>query len=559
MPRSISSLPRRVRSLAAVLVLPALCFTLIQLPRAGGVEVAPAPRLAKIMSPVEVDRVLVREVQDNTELMKNLQYLSDEIGPRLTGSKNLVRANEWAEQKMKDYGLEAVHLESWSIPVGWERGTASMKVVEPDTGVRCTVASWAWVPGTNGKITAPVVVLRGRTVADLQKYKGKLKGAVVLVTSPGTMPPVTDASYGGLGSPAPKKDEKKEEPKKEEVKKPEVPEGCEEQPPPPVDPPFGDGRFRLPPEVDAFLRAEGAACRVINARKPHGLLTMSGQWRGEDRGPQQDVLTQVVVSYESYSMLFRLANRPAPAVTKVELEVSNKFIPGPIDCFNTVGEVRGSERPDEFVVVGAHLDSWDLGTGTTDNGTGSCVVLETARAVAALARRGYPPKRTIRFCLFTGEEQGLHGSRQYTIRHKDEMLRTSVALVHDTGTGKVTGFGLHGRATVQKVLEPELTTLKEIPGWVGLDLKPVNGSDHQAFHAFSIPGFACLQEIDEYKYTHHTQTDTFDHAKGPNLVQGSQVMAVTCVRIANMPDLLPATRVLPKPKEEPKKEEIKKE
>jgi Zn-dependent M28 family amino/carboxypeptidase len=238
----------------------------------------------------------------------------------------------------------------------------------------------------------------------------------------------------------------------------------------------------------------------------------------------------------------------------VQVQIDNQFIPGPITCFNTVGEIRGSDKPDEFVVVGAHLDSWDLATGTMDNGTGTCVVLETARTLAALAKRGYRPKRTIRFVLFTGEEQGLHGSRQYVSRHRDEMDRTSLALVHDTGTGRVYGFGVHGQKEVKEALEPQLETLASLEGWRGLDLGGVNGSDHQSFHPAGVPGLACRQDIDEYRLTHHTQTDTFDHAKGPNLIQGAQVLAVTSTRVANMPELLPR---MPKRKEPPKKESRK--
>jgi Zn-dependent M28 family amino/carboxypeptidase len=237
-------------------------------------------------------------------------------------------------------------------------------------------------------------------------------------------------------------------------------------------------------------------------------------------------------------MLYRLAGRP-DAKTRVEVDIQNKFIPGPITVYNTIGEVRGSEKPDEVVVVGAHLDSWELASGTTDNGTGSCVVLETARAVARLAKEGQRPKRTIRFCLFTGEEQGLWGSRKYVEKHKDELAKHSVALVHDTGTGKVLGFGTQGRKGIIPALEPQLDTLKTLEGWKGLTTTGMGGTDHLPFERAGVPGFACRQDMDEYRLTHHTQSDTFDKAKEPNLLQGAQVMAVTAVRIANLPELMP--------------------
>ena len=572
-----SQLPDRVRLLAATLVLPGLCYALTQY---GSVSLAaddpaPAPRVAGAApqpgSPADIDRILMSEVKTNSEIMKNLEYLSDVIGPRLTGSKALERANEWTAAKMKEYGLENVRLEPWEIPIGWERGTATMKVIEPNTGRPLLIASAGWAPGTKGKVIGDVVIMKARTKDDLAPYKGKLKNAVILRQPPATVAPVTDRTYGPVSGPPAKKDEKgdaqpegakkdggadgmgkkgfrgkrdaqPETAKKDGVEAKKDDKNAEakkdDQPPRRGGGGFG-GDFAFQAELNDFLKAEGAACIVLDSAKPHGLLVTTGSWPRGDRGSAQDALPRVYMAHEHYAMLWRLVNRPAPAETKVEVEISNTFVPGPIVVSNTIGEVRGSEKPDEYVVVGAHLDSWDLASGTTDNGTGSCVVLETARVVAALAKQGQRPKRTIRFCLFTGEEEGLWGSKKYVEKHKDELNKHSVALVHDTGTGKVLGFGLQGRAVVQKVLEPELESLKAFEGWKGLDLGRQGGTDHLPFESANVPGFACRQDVDEYRLTHHTQTDTFDHAKGPNLIQGAQVMAVTCVRIANMPELLP--------------------
>jgi Zn-dependent M28 family amino/carboxypeptidase len=571
----LATLLRRARRFAAALALPALGFTLTQI--APAAEPAPAPRATgevraevKKLTAAELDTALMDEIKSKSELMKNLEYLSDTIGPRLTGSKQLERANEWTAAKMKEYGLENVKLEPWEIPIGWERGPATMTIVEPDTKVRLLAASVGWTPGTEGKVTGEVVILRARSKADLEKYKGKLKNAIVITSPPPNIAPITDLSYGPLPpapkkdnnppkkdvTPAPKKDanqisadaeqpEKKDPPKKDDQPKKEEPKK-ETQPPP------GVSFLISGKELDDFLKAEGVACRISDSAKPHGLLVAYGGWRPGDRAAQ-DTMPRLLLAHEHFSMLYRLASRPAPAVTKVEVEVNNKFIPGPITVFNTVGEVKGSEKPDEFVVVGAHLDSWDLATGTMDNGTGSCVVLETARTVAALAKAGHRPKRTIRFCLFSGEEQGLYGSREYVKKHADEMDRTSLALIHDTGTGKVTGFATHNHAKAKEILDPELTSLTTMKDWAGLDLGFLGGSDHQSFQPAGVPGFACRQDIDEYRLTHHTQTDTFDHAKAPNLLQGAQVMSVTAVRAANLPELLPRTRVIKK-NPEPKKE-----
>jgi hypothetical protein len=519
---------RRVRFLAAAFA------ALACLLQAGAIELAPAPRAANTSARV-TDRALINEIKSHSEIMKNLEYLSDVIGPRLTGSKNLERANNWAADRMKAYGLTNVQLEPWEIPVGWERGTASMKLVEPDNGRTLTVASWGWSPSTRGKITGNVVIVNARTKTDLEKYRGKLKDAIVLMTPPTPVRPITDLTYppppGPVVAPSKKEVAPKEKPKTEAKKEGEQP-GKSDQP---ARPPTIPAAFRN--EMQEFFKAEGATCTVTDSGKPHGLLNMTGQWPA-DRAAAEARLPSLFMVHEHYAMLYRLASRTDER-TRAEVEIHNTFIPGPVTVYNTVGEVRGFEKPDEYVVVGAHLDSWDLGSGTTDNGTGSCVVLEAARAIAALAKHGHPPRRTIRFVLFTGEEEGLHGSRQYVKRHEKEMARHSVALVHDTGTGKVTGFGLHGRESCLAILKPQLATLEEIEGWKSLEMRAMGGTDHLSFHAVGVPGFACLQDIDEYRLTHHSQSDTFDKAREPNLIQGCQVLAVTALRIANLPDMLP--------------------
>lgn len=531
------SLPRAV-ALAALSLVVALAAPV----RAQDAPAANDPALA-------LDAKIIADAQKSSEVMKNLGYLSDVIGPRLTGSANLKRANEWGAEVMRKYGLSNVRLEPWEIPVGWERGTATMKLIDPDNGRYLTVAAAGWTGGTNGKLTGDVVILKANNRDELAKYKGKLKNAVILRGEPSRVPTVLEWAAranevrGERKKDDAKADEKKGEEKKGEEKKAEEKERK-----------FGERKFDVEGarafqrELADFLRTEGAAVLLRDSGKPHNLLVTTGQWRGTDRANAPEPLPSLFIAHEHYALLHRLASRPEPATTKVEVEVTNKFIPGPITVYNTVGEIPG-EKADEFVVVGAHLDSWDLAQGTTDNGTGSCIVLETARLIV---RSGVKPKRTIRFVLFTGEEQGLHGSKQYVIRHKDEMPKTSVALVHDTGTGKVLGFGLQGRTAIKPIMDRELVSLKAV-GFTGVTLRSMGGTDHQSFDgAFrtpsgetidvNVPGFACAQEGDEYFLTHHTPSDTFDKAKEPNLIQGSQVMAVTAMRVANLPELLPRDR-----------------
>lgn len=512
-------------------------------------EKAPNPRattepVVEVPGPAgELDRKILKEIKTNSQIMKNLTYLSDTIGHRLTGSKSLKRANEWTAEVMKSYGLENVRLEPWEIPVGWERGPATMKLLGPVAPRMLTVASRGWTPGTKGTIMGPVVYIDAKTRADLDKYKGKLKNAVIMRTPPTPIAPVTETKYGApqINFPAKKDPAKKDEtgqvqPKKETPKKDEAPSA--NQPPRPN---FAE-MLALRREIDDFLKNEGAAATISDAGKPHGLLVTTGGWREGDRATPQDPLPSLFMVHEHYALLYRLATTKGAEPPMVEFNIQNTFIPGPIECFNTVGEVRGSKKPDEFVVVGAHLDSWDLASGTTDNGTGSSVILEVARVIAKMASEGHRPTRTIRFVLFTGEEQGLYGSKRYVERHKETMPKHSAALVHDTGTGKVLGLGMQGRSQVMKILEPELASLKSLDGWRGLDIGGLGGTDHLSFDAVGVPGFACRQDSDEYRFTHHTQSDTLDKAKEPNLIQGASVLAVAAMRIANLPELLPRER-----------------
>jgi len=477
-------------------------------------------------SAIALDRAIMAEIKSKSEIIKNLTHLCDHIGARVTGSPSLKRANDWAAETMKAYGLENVKLEPYEIPVGWERGTATAKFVEPANGQSILVASLAWAPGTKGKVTGDVVIFTANKREDLAKYKGKLKDAIILRSPPRRVPsvmlpnallnapslnPFGPAPRGFGGRPGGG-----------------APEGRR---------PMGefDPQRAFAQEVRDFLKAEGVAAVLQDSAKPHSLLVTTGGWRGRERAAEQETIATLYAAHEHYAQLWRLASRPAPAKTRIELEVTNKFIPGPITVYNTVGEIKGSEKPDEFVVVGAHLDSWDLAQGTTDNGTGTCAVLEAARAII---KAGVKPKRTIRFVLFTGEEQGLHGSRAYVERHKAELPKTSMALVHDTGTGRVLGIGLQGREVLKPIFDKELAALKDV-GVKDINLRNMGGTDHLPFESAGVPGFACIQDPNEYRMTHHTQSDTLDKASEPDLVQGAQVLAVSAMRVANLPALLP--------------------
>jgi carboxypeptidase Q len=495
---STGSLPGRLGMLAMLAVLATV-----------GVSQALAASLTAEEA-AALDRRIMAEASKNSDIMANLTYLSDVIGPRLTGSANLQRASAWTAQRMKDYGLENVHLEGYTIPEGWERGSAYMRILEPENGRSLSIASLGWTPGTKGRIQGDVVVLDAHTVAELEKFKGKLKGAIVLQGAPAKLRPLGEMSKVDGGMP-----------------------GVSSQPGQRPERPLEEVRaFRK--TMSAYLQREGAAIMVTDAGKHFGLLNTTGGWR-DDRPSATDRLPTLQMAHNHYELLYRLANRPASARTRVEVEVNNKFIPGPLKAFNTVGEIRGKDKPDEFVVVGAHLDSWDLGQGTTDNGTGSSVVLETARV---LLHCGTAPRRTIRFVLFTGEEQGLHGSRAYVRQHKDEMPRISMCVAHDTGTGRVVGLGTGGRPELKKLLEKELMGLQSL-GVKDYTTRSLGGSDHQSFSNAGVPGLLLRQEPADYRFTHHSEADTLDRARPAELIQGAQVLAIIAMRVANMDELMP--------------------
>jgi len=465
----------------------------------------------------EADEKILAEIHDHNEIMANLEYLSDMIGQRLTGSSNLKKANDWTRQRFEEYGLAKAHLESWSIGHGWTRGTANGRIVSPAEHP-LSIASYGWGPNTNGKVRGPVVYVKAQTKEELDAYKGKLKGAIVITGEPQPLPPPDQPAPNPIL----------------------VPEGDEIlliRPPragerPGARGPAGRrfGQVRM-----EFFKTEGVLATLTDSGKPDGLINMTGVG---GRDYHIGAIPSAFITSENYSLIWRLMKR---GPVDLELEISNTITEHPVEVYNTVAELPGTTKPNEVVVIGAHLDSWDLGTGSTDNGTGSMVVLEAARA---LQKSGLRPARTIRFILFSGEEQGLLGSRAYVAAHKDELPRISAAIVHDTGTGRVLTISLMRNYQAQEVMSKVISPLRSL-GLVELSQRWMTGSDHATFNEAGVPGFFFIQEPAQYFQTHHTQADTFDQAHEADLVQGAQVMAAVAYNIAQLPELLPRKPVAP--------------
>lgn len=244
-------------------------------------------------------------------------------------------------------------------------------------------------------------------------------------------------------------------------------------------------------------------------------------------------LPNLVISHEDYALLARLI--ATGVVPRLEGQVANRMGRTPVQQWNTVAEIRGTERPGQAVILGAHLDSWDLGTGVTDNGAGSMVVLEAARI---LSRSGLKPKRSIRFILFSGEEQGLLGSRAYAAAHAAQADSVQAMLVLDNGTGAVTGQALQGRNDLEGLWRQLLAPVASLDADSVRDASK-SGTDHLSFLPYGVPGFNFDQLPRGYNHTHHSQTDTFDKAIEGDLKQAAAVMAVTAYELANLPELLP--------------------
>jgi carboxypeptidase Q len=429
---------------------------------------------------------LLKEVKEHQEAYRNLEDLCDLIGPRLTGSPQMFKAADWAEAKMKAYGATNVHQERYAFGPSWTRGRDYARLTTHN-GLLLRVDQMAWTPATQGTVKGEVVLFGGDSLEEMtSSLKGKMKGKIVLI---GKMP----------------------RPKE------------------------GQDRKAFRAAVDELFDAiekDGALALLMPSEKKDGHLNMSGSPK-KDEGIGITVPTAFVAP-EHAGLLKRLLARHEPV--EMELALTGTFSPKPVEAVNVIGEIRGSEKPDEMVIVGGHFDSWDLGTGATDNGTGTVVTLEVLRAIQ---KAGLKPKRTIRFVLWSGEEQGLLGSHAYVKAHKDELKHIQAVLVHDLGTGKVKGWTLQGREDCLPGMAAALAPANGVGGKELLEFA-LNGSDHNSFEPLGVPAFFAHQEqADYFTSTHHSQTDTFEHVVPEDLTQGAQVVAVTAYGLANLPQRLP--------------------
>lgn len=411
------------------------------------------------------------------------------LGPRVTGSPGERAAHAWALAQFKALGLETGQ-QTYPLAHTWIRGIAKASLGRAPI----RLAQWGWTPPTEGAITAPLVRLdTPAAVAQLKdRLKDRLKGAIVLAG-----PPSRHLDPLEMNPPLRQRERK--------LKDPEFP----------LD------------ELLPALKAAGVRAVLLDAGKSGGLLNTNTP---TDLDP--DGLPIAFVAHGDYARLCAASRSTKQALT---LELGGRF-GGPGESLNTWGELKGAVHPEETVLLGAHLDAWDLATGATDNGAGVAAVLEAARLLKA---SGVAPDRTLRFVLFGGEEQGFLGSLAYVKAMPLDKL--SAVFVMDTGAGAIDGFALQHRPRAAEVLMPLLAPLRKL-GVTETDLRDEGGTDFVPFDLAGVPAFCAEQVQHDYAAIHHSEADTLAHVRPAELEQAAQVMAYTALKVADLPGLLPRER-----------------
>jgi carboxypeptidase Q len=447
----------------------------------------------------DADQKIAAEVQAHSELMKNLEYLSTEIGPRLTGSPQMQKASQWTLERFKEYGIDA-HLETDNVAHAWYRGEDTAEIVSPMQHI-IGVRSLGWSKPTDGEITGPVFVLGDDPATEVQKLKDRLKGAIICFGKPAASVNVeAENAYDAVIPPR---------------------RG--------VPPPGGPGGFGGIARVLPTLVEGGAAAILRDSGKPDSLFNMTVAGIPYQSSP----IPSAFLTHEDYSLLYRLSE--AGPVT-LKLNLKGTFSEGPQPASITVAEIKGSTMPDQRVIIGGHLDSWDLGQGSLDNGTGAMATLEAARTLKAL---GWQPKRTITFILFTGEEEGGVGVRKFLKEHEAEIPKIDGVLIDDTGTGRVFSIGLENLWESAPLFTRIYQPLQEV-----FDLKPpearyYGGSDHVAFLNAGVPAYFCVQLPAGYREAHHSQADTFDKVIPDQVNEGAALLAAWAWNVSELPEPLP--------------------
>lgn len=428
----------------------------------------------------DVAPLIIQSALGASPLETNLRELTDVIGGRVTGSPAADKAVDWAVEAFRHAGVDEVLTENFTLPAGWAEGRTRLTVLTPQPfPVHLVTVGWSPATPPEG-ITANVVDVGAGQESDFKRAGGSVKGAILLVHTE-LLKTLDDLL----------------------------------------------GEYLYEPAVEQRAINAGAAAILWMSTRPYLLLyrhifTMDGTI---------DRLPQAVVAREDALRIARFIAAGQPV--KVDLDMPNK-ISGQVGSENVVAEIRGSEKPDEFVILAAHLDSWELGTGALDNGCNAAMVIDAARAIHA---SGSKSKRSIRFVLFTGEEQGMLGSWAYALAHRAELGKMDGAIVFDDGDGPVTGYLLSGRKDivepVDEALKP-LSTFGPLKNTTDAEL----GTDNFDFLLEGVPTLIANQEPDDYMMNYHAFSDTFDKVDFAQLKKNEAIAAVTAYAIADLPERL---------------------
>ncbi len=495
------------------------------------------------------------EAIQHTHVMEYASGLMDGIGPRLTGSPNLKRANEWTRDQLTAMGCANAHLEDWGeFGMGWQQLNTWMRMTSPDTAVFIAQAA-PWSPATKGAVTAPAVWVDIKDEKDFDKYKGKLAGKIVFWGEMRDVKPVDKPLFA--------RDEDAD------LKK------IQDYPLNPPNPNFSFPamlkRLAFREKVGKFLAGEQAVAVITPSRDGRNSGGSGGTifddtgagfgwliYRPEHVNP----LPVAVTAIENYGRVYRLLKANVPVT--VELNIDAKFTGDHEHGFDTIAEIPGTDPrlKDELVMVGGHLDSWASATGATDNGAGTVVAMEVMRILNALHVK---PRRTIRVGLWTGEEQGLFGSNGYVKQHfgeiprstepdqmdvteydrdasgpiifKPEYQKISAYFNLDNGGGRIRGIYLQENAAEAPIFAQWMEPLKDL-GVTTITVRNTGGTDHESFDAVGIPGFQFIQDSLDYgSRTHHSNMDTYERLQPEDLAQAAAVEAIF-VYDAAMRDLM---------------------
>ena len=523
-----------------------------------------APLCAEEKVDLGIVQRIKQEAFQNSKVMDHLFWLTDVHGPRLTGSPGFTAAANWTVKRLKEYGIEDAATHEWGkFGRSWRLVKFSVALQEPEYAPLIGFPL-AWSASTNGPVLAepvlaPLTITDSlnfkKTDEELQKYfqeqKGKLRGKIVLLSKPRDVTPGTTAPSTRLSDTDLAKDAEAPVPQAMppfDVEKFILPEKQEERraffelAPLEVQTRIWDRMEKVTDQVNKFLAQEGAVAAIVPSYNA-AAGTVFGEAAGSFKQNEPVAAPRIALTVEHYARIARLLDKKVPV--KIEFEVRSTPDGATGDGLNIIADIPGSTKPDEIVMVGAHFDSWVGGTGATDNGTGSAVMIEVMRILKALNLK---MARTVRLGLWSGEEQGLFGSRAYvketfgdsvTMQLKPAHAKFSGYFNDDNGTGKIRGVYLQGNDAMRPVFETWLAPFRDL-GVTTISIRNTSGTDHQSFDAVGLPGFQFIQDPVEYgRITHHSNMDVYDHAVPGDLMQASAVIASVVYNAANRPEMLP--------------------